>query len=366
MTSIISRFGLAATMLAGSVLSVGAETITYGAYGSTKSVLVREGIIPFLEAAKEKSSNEIDYQLMAGGAVVGTKTTLAGIRDGIVDGGMVSTIYYPTDLPVLNTIASLSVLGGDPRVAAAAFTETVLLNCEGCLAELASWNVQFLGGYSTAPYSFLCVDPLTTLSDLNGKRIRSTAALSGIATAVGGVPVNMTISEVYEGLQRGQIDCTLGSPGWLVTRSFGDVAKNVLLTASGATFGGPMLNLRKDMWEDLTDTQRAVLLDAAPIGVAKAAFAYRNESEKVINDAETLGFNVTQPGQEVRDVIDAHIEAETQRVVAAASEAGVADADAIVGAFIENLAKWETIVDELGDDIDAYEAALRREIYGKL
>src|SRR3546814_11506556 len=83
----------------------------------------------------------------------------------------------------------------------------------------------------------------TSLDELKGKKIRGPGAIGRMATAVGAVPVNVTITESYEGLQRGQIDCTFGAAGWLDTYSFGDVAKYVTMISIGGAFGGPMLNI---------------------------------------------------------------------------------------------------------------------------
>ena len=340
--------------------------IIYGSYNPPTATNSKGGAFPWLDEIKRLSNGSITYKFVGGGALVGTKTSLAGMRDGIVDAAMIVDLYYPSELPVSNALAGLGSLLKDARVAIAAVTEVQMLGCPDCAKELEKFNVKFLGGYSTAAYNLLCTSPTSSLAELKGKKIRAPGAIGRMATAIGAVPVNITVTETYEALQRGQIDCTFGAAGWLDTYSLGDVAKYVTLLKTGGAFGGPMLNLRLDKWKSLKPAERKALIDAAPMGVAGASFAYENDDKVALSKASQKGYKVVEPGSDLRAAIEKFADADAAVVIKQATGRGVKNAEAIVNAYRAANKRWSEIVAKVGNDKAAYIEALRREIYSKV
>jgi len=354
-----------AAMLVASGAAIAQTEIVYGSYSPPSASLNSAGLVPYLEKVEELSEGTIQTQLIAGGALVGTKTTLPGIRDGIVDGGMVVALYYPTDLPVNNTITGLVALGGDGRVDAAASIETTLFDCPTCIEEWEKWNAKYISGYSTTGYSLICVEPASSLQDLAGRKVRAPGGFGRMADALNMVPVNLTITETYEGLQRGQVDCTFGPPGWLRNFSFSDVAKHVMLTQTGSTFGGSLLNLRLDKWSELTDSQKKAVIDAAPAAVAGYVLGYMAEDETALEEAKQKGVTAVEAPDDVMEMLRQHGMADVETVVKLSEERGVENAEEIAAAFVKNHEKWQKIVAERGATQDGYEAALRDEIFSR-
>jgi TRAP-type transport system periplasmic protein len=340
--------------------------IIYGSYNPPTATNSKGGAFPWLDEVKRLSNGSITYKFVGGGALVGTKTSLAGMRDGIVDAAMIVDLYYPSELPVSNVMAGLGSLLKDARVAIAAVTEVQMLHCPDCVKELEKYNVKFLGGYSTAAYNLLCTSPASSLAELKGKKIRAPGAIGRMATAIGAVPVNITVTETYEALQRGQIDCTFGAAGWLDTYSLGDVAKHVTLIKTGGAFGGPMFNLRVDKWKALKPAERKILLDAAPIGVAGASFAYEADDDVALSKASQKGYKVVEPSADLRAALEKFADEDAAVVIKQATGRGVKNAAAIIDAYRAANKKWTEIVAKVGNDKAAYIEALRREIYSKV
>ena len=339
--------------------------IIYGSYNPPTATNSKGGAFPWLDEIKRLSNGSIGYKFVGGGALVGTKTSLAGMRDGIVDAAMIVDLYYPSELPVSNVMAGLGSLLKDARVAIAAVTEVQVLGCPECVKEFEKYNVKFLGGYSTAAYNLLCTSPTSSLAELKGKKIRAPGAIGRMASAIGAVPVNITVTETYEALQRGQIDCTFGAAGWLDTYSLGDVAKHVTLIKTGGAFGGPMFNLRVDKWKALKPAERKILLDAAPIGVAGASFAYEADDDVALSKASQKGYKVVEPSSDLRAALEKFADEDAAVVIKQATGRGVKNAEAIVNAYRAANKKWSQIVAKVGNDKAAYIEALRREIYSK-
>lgn len=341
--------------------------LVYAAYGPPTSSNVEFGVIPFLETAKEMSNGTVSYKLHSGGSLLSAKAMLGGMSDGLVDGGQVLAVYFPSELPVSNLAMGLAptLRSGGPALAAA-ITEFVLVDCAECKDEFAENNIVFLGAYSTTPYSLLCSNPVDTLESLAGKKVRVPGDFSFLASHMGMTPVNMSIGETYEGLQRGALDCTLGPVGWLEQFSLGEVAKNVLNIGYGVSYGGPIISLTNDLWDRLDDTQKTGFQTGAAIGVFRAANAYLETDAKVLGSAEANGYDLLEPAAPLADKLGEFNAYFKDILIKRATESGIENASDVLANFETTLAKWETIVAEVGDDENAFVAKMMSEVYNKM
>src|SRR3546814_18081024 len=97
-----SVFGIGAMFTAGGMAAavpVHATEIIYGSSNAPTATLSKDGALPWLDEIKRLSNGEITYQFIGGGALVGTKTALTGIPDGIVDDPMNVDPSYTTKQP---------------------------------------------------------------------------------------------------------------------------------------------------------------------------------------------------------------------------------------------------------------------------
>lgn len=360
---------LGMALAAGISLQARAENvnIVYAAYGAPTSTLVANGIIPFLEEAKKRGDGTIDYTLHSGGSLAGDKAMLSAVKDGVVDGGQILGVYFPAQLAYSNLASGISPsLNVDPRAAGAAWTEFVLLHCPTCRKEHEDNNIQFLSGYSTASYVLLCREPAKSLADLKGKKIRASGDWGFHAQQLGMTPVNMGIGETYESLQRGTVDCTFGAVGWLESFSMGDVARNVVMTTTGVSFSGPLLNLRLDLWNTLSDEQKQAFKEAAAIGLISAGQGYIDDDEKVLDKAGEKNWNLIEPDQDVKDALASFPDEMSRIIIQKGKERGMEDAEQIVNGMRAMLEKWQAIVEEHGDDNEAISKVVMAEIYDKM
>lgn len=342
------------------------EEILYGSYVGPNHGHNIYGLQRFFDTATEKAA-DLTFNLVSGGALVGARTTLSGIRDGIVDGGLVVGIYHTDDLPYNALIGDLSAWADAAAANAGAVNETTLLDCPKCMEEWESWNTKHFGSYASTPYFIMCKDPVASMSDLKGKKIRGAGSAGRWIEEIGATPVNATISEVYEGIQRGQLDCTVGSPGMMKSFSFWDVAKYILEVPSGAYMGGSMINMNLDRWNSLTDEQRAAYIYAAPAGVRGSTIdGYVGDDLRAAEEFEARGITVNTPSSDVDALLESYRGKELAIVIETAKGRGVENPEEIADAFFKNLEKWKGIAAEIGNDGDAFEAALRREIYDKV
>ena len=356
-----------ATVLALSTAPAHADDLLYSTFLSSEHHLTKNVLAPFAAGVGAATNGSVTIEVVPGGALAGARETLKAIKDGTIDAGYIIDIYTPSQLPQTALLADLALTVGDAKAATAAMNETVLLDCQECRDALAAHNVEPLGYVSTSTYHMYCTSPVTNLEDLKGKRFRATSAWAPMIQGLGGTPVSVPTSELFEGLQRGALDCSVGPVSHLASYSLFDLVTDVSATPIGAYFGSLVLNMRKEVWDGFSDADRSAILDETPKYVAAGIFSYVGSADAVANEAKQKGINFSPAADDFKQAFAAH----NKSALAAAIEKGKADpaikdAEVLINAYLENLEKWVGIVERVGEDQAAYEKALRDEIYSKL
>ncbi len=356
----------AATLAAG--VSTGAnaqDNIVYGNYSPPTQTLNKHGILPFLEAVEAASGGSLATTFVGGGSLVGSKTGLFGMRDGLVDGIMLAALYYPTELPEFALYVNMGAAYQNTLAASGALTEMAMLEtCSDCTAELESWNVHSLGGWSTTAYDLLCVEPYATLAELEGKRIRGSGHTIPLISALGAVAANTTVTEVYEAMQRGQVDCSFGSASWLESYSIGDSAKYVIDVNAGGVAHSALINIREDLWQSFSTEQRQALVDSAAIGVAGATWGYINDGNSALA-TEGRNYQLIAPGADVASALAVATEAGIVNAVQIATDAGIENAEEKAANFMALYEKWIGLTAGIETEA-AYVDLLNAEVYSKV
>ncbi|MEM6441097.1 MAG: C4-dicarboxylate TRAP transporter substrate-binding protein, partial [Pseudomonadota bacterium] len=255
----------------------------------------------FAEAVGEESGGEISMRVFPL-SLLSFAESNAGVRDGIADMTTNLMAYFPAEYPNMNMLAEFSQLVELEQFAgelsstayAGAMIEYALLNCAACAEEVAAQNQVMLGASLTTSYGLQCMSPLTSVEDLQGKRIRSAGAYwARWAERMGATPVSMSINETLEGLNQGVLDCTASNTADFVNFGFIDVVKHFYLGAPGAQFTAPF-TINKDTWAGLSDEGRAAMLRAAAKLSADMTWVYIEEGRAGKERAPGLGIEYTQ------------------------------------------------------------------------
>lgn len=83
------------------------------------------------------------------------------------------------------------------------------------------------GAHVVPNYHLICTEPVTSLADAQGLRARTGGPTwEAIATGLGMTPVNLAAGEIYEGFQRGVVDCFVGNYGDTMGLGVWEVAKH--------------------------------------------------------------------------------------------------------------------------------------------
>ncbi|WP_346895729.1 C4-dicarboxylate TRAP transporter substrate-binding protein [uncultured Roseibium sp.] len=341
------------------------KTLSYASHVPSTHILHTEGMAPFYKQVETDTNGEITFKEFPGGAMGDAKSLLAIVRDGIVDSSLIVNVYYKADLPASYMITDLGMLGGDSMVMAAAAAETFLLDCPQCAEESARNHIKPLAYYASAPYILMCTKPVSTLEELQGLKVRAIGPWAIWLKDIGAVPVSVPSSEVYEALQRGQADCTIGSAAWLKNYNLKDVITYVTDLKVGTYFGALAFDMNTDTWNGLSTDERKAIVKSLPGITRRMVMAYREEDDAALKEGLDHGVKLAEPGQALIASYDEQKGKEVARVLGD-PRAEKLELKGVVDALMKNVDKWTKILDEIGHDPDKYEEKLQEEIYSKI
>lgn len=271
-----------ASMLAVGSAAQAAELSFAGGWPPNSSPTAK--IEDYAKAVEEYSGGEVTVRVFPL-SLLSFAEINAGLRDGIADVAGNLLAYFPSEFPNMNMLAEFSELVEleefSGELSSLAFTgaimEYVMTSCPACMEEMSAQNQVYLGAASTTSYVLQCAVPLTSVDDLEGKRIRAAGAYwARWAEAVGATPVSMSINETLEGLNQGVVDCTMSNTADFVNFGFIDVVDYVYVGAPGAQFNVPF-TMNKDSWNGLSDDNKSAMLRAHAKLAADIAWVYVEE-----------------------------------------------------------------------------------------
>ncbi|WP_323010631.1 C4-dicarboxylate TRAP transporter substrate-binding protein [Paracoccus sp. (in: a-proteobacteria)] len=227
---------------------------------------------------KERSGGKITVEFFWSESLGGATELMDLVSAGAVDLVAPAPSYFPTELPLTN-ITQLPIVF--PTAAAAQLLAEHLDNITGVQKENEDANVVPLFWTSIPPYHVLCNKPISTVSDFRGVRVRSYGEfVPRMWESIGAVPVTTTSPEVYEGLQRGLIDCSYLPNDFALAYKLHEVAKYYVDANFGAIIGWPIY-LNRDVWESWPQEVRDLVKEVS----AEAAQRDRDEMKLIGEEA---------------------------------------------------------------------------------
>lgn len=322
----------------------------------------------FAEKVNAATNGDINLEVFVGGALLPAKETLQGVGRGVAAMGQITAAYTPADLPINNVLGDLAFLANHATVASFAATE-VRFNNADLLGEWDGHNIVFGGSFSTPTYHIECTSPIRTLADAKGKKIRATVgAQIDFLTSIGAVPVSVPGSDIYSGLERGSIDCTLLANDALLSLKMIEVATHITELPLGVFLGGATWAFNKDFWSEQTPENRRTMLDElAVVLVSNTTFTNDLEGRAVVA-AKEKGLEFIAPDAGLQGALDTFNSEFLEKLPAAEMEKrSVSDPSALIGEYLAAQEKWTALLADVDLNDDAALLALvKAEIYDKL
>ncbi|OGA56366.1 MAG: hypothetical protein A3G81_34395 [Betaproteobacteria bacterium RIFCSPLOWO2_12_FULL_65_14] len=183
----------------------------------------------YKEALESRSKGRIEVKIFPRAQLGSIASQIEGLQLGTVESAVSPADFYSGVDPRFG-VFSIPVLFRDPRHA-----EKVLLDGE-LNKEIrnlgADKGLQVVSVFTFAPAHYFGKQPLRTLEDFKGKKIRvnATAAERAKMRQFGASAVPMDLPEVVPGLQQGVIDGTMSATAIYVIFKFHDIGKVIMQT----------------------------------------------------------------------------------------------------------------------------------------
>lgn len=360
----------ACALIAGAAGAAKAEEVEFiaNSFYSAEAPFSKYGYIEWAKTVEELSGGELKPEVYTGTVLLAPRAALQGIRDGIVQVAHHAAVYTPSELPVANAIQELGFNYDDPLAAILAATEFSLTN-ETQLQEWKDKGIVYLGAYATPPYILFCREPITTLAEFQGKRIRTAGSTVSLwVEAAGGVPVNIPSSEMYTGLERGTLDCASNAASDLIDRSLWEVAEHTTVLPTGMYWSGPQWGFNPEFWASLSPKHREILMQATAKTIASMTVNYIANAEKALVTAAERGNTIHEPAADLaKSAEDFRAQAIDMAYGMAAERYGLSNGKELIDEFRATYAKWQDKLSGIDrTDQAAIEALAMSEIYSKL
>lgn len=308
----------------------------------------------YAEAVTEWSGGKITFEMLYSSSRVSLPEMPDALADGIVDLGTVLPGAAPERFPAFTWAADLMFLHEASPIFGS--LQSVVASWENGYAEEAVLQDYVDNGLQplvpmmgTGPaQGVMCADgPVSSLSDFRGKTFRSgTASHSRQIEALGGTTVSLPILETYEGLQRGVIDCAVGSLAMAEIIGAFEVTDTYMLDSEVMfTMTPDAFAIGQDVWDDLPLAARQLMWDR--LDVYLAGYLNNNTLENMrlaLIDADEAGVELLGWDDEVRGVLADFLNAELESARDDAPDQ--IDADAYVAQSQEVHERWLTFVRE--------------------
>jgi TRAP-type C4-dicarboxylate transport system substrate-binding protein len=242
----------------------------------------------FAKEIEQRTGGNVKVRFFWNGALGGPMELMQLASSGAVNVASLVPTYYPAQWPLMGLVNSLPLTWDNVNLAMD-IQAYLIENNKAIQEELAKNGLQPLLIHGLPPYRLQCTSPVRTLADLKGKRIRTFGEWPPyIMKKLGAIPVNVPLGEVYEGLQRGTLDCGYNpqeNAGFLklheVAKYWSDI--NLGAIAAFTAFTGS-----KEYATWPAGLKKAAK-DAAPIAIAWEKNNFAPAEEKHLAAAKTAG-----------------------------------------------------------------------------
>lgn len=155
-------------------------------------------------------------------------------------------------------------------------------------------NLKLLANTSVGRTGFHCYlsEPLSEDGDWKGRKIRGVSTFAAVIEALGGVPVQTSMGEVYSGIERGVVDGACAPQSVYRGTKHYEVAPYRTEPTFGQNVGYIAMNL--DAWNSLSDAEKEAVRQA---GIQTEKDTIRIGDEVIASDLEALsedGVEVTE------------------------------------------------------------------------
>lgn len=265
-------------------LIAGVTGLTVAAYAQAQSIATMDPIVltvteqgpekgipgdaakAFAKEVETKTNGKIKFELYFSSSLMPGEKVLKGLGSRLADVGKLQTSYFANEMPVanfLNDLGSMPSSSFPLGILQGSAAQFEMFNSPELAKELAGHKVKVLATtYAYINYDLLCTKPVVSLQDAAGTRARvGGKVFSSEAKALGMTSVPLATGEMYDGLQKGVVDCVVLHPAGNIDYGLLEVAKEFTPTRMSGYLGA-LWAINLDVWNSLPSDAQRVMLEA--------------------------------------------------------------------------------------------------------
>nr|WP_246206196.1 TRAP transporter substrate-binding protein [Propylenella binzhouense] len=331
--------GMAAALAVG-VGSAAARTVIRYSPWLPAHHAVHDGLIrPWIKEVERVTEGRVSVEFLP--KAVGTAASQFDVvRDGLADMGVILPGYTPGRFPLLE-MGELPLLSSDAAVIAPAFYRSYFKHF-AALEPLKGTHVLTI--FSTTPNQLVTdTKIIETLSDFSGLKLRAPTVTSiPIINALGAVPVQKPVSEMYELASTGVVDGTFFAATAINDWKLAELLPYMTKVPGG--IGQPVMAflVNEATWNSISEEDRKAIMEVSGEKLAAAAGKnYAESEEAAYAKLKQAGVTIQDASpslvQELKQAL-APVEAEW---VAKAKANGLEDPAAVLAEFRADMAEAE-------------------------
>lgn len=253
-----------------------------------------ENVEKLAQLVSSKTNGEFKLNISYGG-LSKSRENLDGISFGAFEMAQFCSFYHSDKNPTI-TVTELPFTK-DVSLARSAEIYTKVYQNPVVIKDLARWNATILMPTPMPQYNIVSKsEPLTSLSDFEGLRVRGPGGIMGVLGQLGAVKTGVPFSEVRQSMDSGVIDAATFAPhAHVATKTF-KVGKWASTNLNLGSANCPVV-VNTDALNALSDANRKALLGSVDEAIEYYVDNYNNNTtkkyEKEITDAGVVRVTFT-------------------------------------------------------------------------
>jgi TRAP-type C4-dicarboxylate transport system substrate-binding protein len=308
----------------------------------------------YAAAVEEWSGGKIGFEFVYSSGVAAPEEVHVALADGRLDIGSVMPSLDPSEFPASNALGGVSHLGRQTPVDWMLQWHGIMLETAAAVGDIDQEYEQLgmkllLPAFGSGAYMPYCAEDGASARDFDGRGIATQSTVQNReAEALGMNPTSINYTEMYDGLQRGVIDCALTTVTGSALGGYIDAAPHVSFDPErGFNAPGGSIAMSLARWNELPLAAQQLMFDRIDV-LMQANFegAWENTDAAVEAVLDAGGSFEEFDADAVEELEALHQEVEADIVDSDA----VADGQALVDAAKAAEADWAKQLDELGID----------------
>jgi TRAP-type C4-dicarboxylate transport system substrate-binding protein len=290
-------FAIGATMTVGSALAQQRVTVNIGSSHPTTNIwafAMKEVFQPEVDRIlkEDGAKYEVRWRENYGGTLYKFTDTRAAVRDGIVDVGMVGTVWENSAMPLQN-VTYFTPFATTNHEQLIEIFDKLNATVPSLRDSWAAQNMVPLSSLITDSYDIYATFPVKDMASLKNKRINAPGTSANWLRETGATPVDGALTTYYTNIQTGVTDGALSFASGIGPARVYEVAKQLTRIDIGAMYFGSVA-VNKKVFDGLPkEVQNAMLKAGKATSVAHGKHVTKT-ANVALDTMKAAGLQITE------------------------------------------------------------------------